>query len=102
MNLPVKLSDKAVEMVKSIMQRKGIPEDYSLRIGIRGGAGCLGVNYMLGFDKAKKNDQVYDLDGIPILIEKKDIMFLLGMTVDWVTNDGQSGFTFFKENPVES
>ena len=40
MNLePVKLSDKALEEVKNILQTKGIPSDYGLRIGIKGG-GC--------------------------------------------------------------
>lgn len=97
MNSPVKLTQEASEMVKNIMEKKGIPEDYKLRIGIKGGAGCLGVNYLLGFDKPREGDEEFDLDGIPVLIEKKHRMFLIGMKVDWVTKDGAAGFTFYKE-----
>ena len=95
---PVNLTSEAAEMVKSIMQKKGVPADYCLRIGIKGGAGCLGVNYLLGFDHIKEGDQKFDIEGIPVLIEKKHAMFLIGMTVDYVTNEGQQGFTFYKEN----
>ena len=98
MLVPINITPAAAEMVKSIMHKKGVPEGYMLRIGIKGGAGCLGVNYLLGFDQPKSGDQEFDLDGIPVLIEKKHTMFLLGMTVDYVTNEGQSGFTFYKKD----
>ena len=95
---PVKFTEAASAMVRSIMNKKGIPEDYSLRIGVKGGAGCFGINYLLGFDKAKEGDQEFEIEGIPVLIEKKHTMFLIGTTVDWVTENGQQGFTFYKED----
>ena len=84
------------------MNKKGVPADYKLRIGIKGGAGCLGVNYLLGFDHAKQGDQEFDVEGIPVLIEKKHAMFLIGMTVDYVTTDGQQGFSFSKSNNIST
>ena len=102
MFVPVKLTASAIEMVRSIMEEKEIPSDYSLRIGIRQGSGCAGVNYILGFDHAREGDQQFNLEGIPVVIEKKQTMFLVGMTVDWVTEDGQQGFTFIKEKKVNS
>lgn len=84
------------------MTKKGIPKGYSLRIGIRGGTGCLGVNYLLGFDKKKEGDQQFKMDGISVLIEKKHTLFLLGLTVDYVTDEGRQGFTFFKETEEQS
>ena len=41
--------------VRSIMQKKGIPKEYGLRLGIKG-AGCVGTSFLIGFDKKKEND----------------------------------------------
>lgn len=96
MNLePVELSDKAVEEVKSIMQTKGIPEDYGLRIGIKGG-GCGAMGFMLGFDQKKEEDIVYSKSDIPIYVDKKHIMYLLGVEVDFYDESDERGFVFNK------
>ncbi|MFZ6009016.1 MAG: iron-sulfur cluster assembly accessory protein, partial [Bacteroidota bacterium] len=59
---PVTLSSRAAEEVKRIMQTKGIPADYGLRLGVRGG-GCGGVSLIIGFDKKKDTDLSYTIDG---------------------------------------
>ncbi|MEJ7663717.1 MAG: hypothetical protein WKG07_31380 [Hymenobacter sp.] len=46
-----------------------MPADYGLRIGVQGG-GCSGMSYLLGFDKAKDQDEVYDLDGVQLIMDK--------------------------------
>ena len=66
MNLePVDLSEKAIVEVKNIMQTKGIPEDYGLRIGIKGG-GCGAIGFILGFDRQNDEDIAYLKRDIPI------------------------------------
>jgi iron-sulfur cluster assembly protein len=93
MLIPVKITEKALEEIKNIMAHKNIPEDYSLRLGIKGG-GCGGMSYILGFDKAKEGDQIFDFEGISVLIEKKHVMFLMGMQVDFYEGNDARGFTF--------
>ena len=102
--LPITLSDKAVEEVRKIMTSKNIPEEYGLRIGIKGSGGCAGYNYLLGFDKQKAKDMAFEIDGIPVYVAKKDTMYLLGLEVDFYEGSDARGFTFVKpdENKTEA
>ena len=93
---PVTLTEKAIEEVRNIMRSKNIPDDYSLRIGIKGSGGCAGFTFMLGFDKKKDTDLEYDIEGIPVLIEKKHTMYLLDLEVDFYEGADARGFTFVK------
>lgn len=92
---PVTLSDKAIEEVKQIMNKKNIPGDYHLRVGMRGG-GCGGMSFMLGFDKPKEGDLTYEFKGIPVVVEKRHTMYLIGLEVDFYEGSDARGFTFVK------
>jgi iron-sulfur cluster assembly protein len=91
---PVTISEKAVEEIKKIMQNKNVPEDYGLRVGIKGGGGCSGVSYLLGFDRIKDNDVAYEISNIPVFIEKKHTMYVIGMEIDFYEGADARGFTF--------
>ena len=93
--MPVFITEKAVEEVHKIMQNKSIPKEYGLRVGTRGG-GCGGMSFMLGFDKKKESDLEFVVDGIPVYIEKRHTMYLLGMEVDFYEGNDERGFTFIK------
>jgi iron-sulfur cluster assembly protein len=97
---PVTLSPSALEEVKKIMTHKNIPQGYGLRIGVRGGGGCGGVNYLLGFDKKKDDDLEYHQGEVPVFVEKKHLMFLLGLEVDFYEGADARGFTFVKQDPA--
>lgn len=89
---PVQITEKARKEIKDIMANKKIPEGYGLRVGVKGG-GC-GVAFILGFDKLKENDLSYELDDIPIYIQKREIMFLVGKEVDFYEGSDARGFVF--------
>lgn len=93
MIIPVQITEKAEAEIKNIMANKNIPSDYSLRVGVKGG-GCGGMSYALGFDKPKAEDQQFEISGIPVLIEKRHFMFLMGMQIDFFEGDEARGFTF--------
>lgn len=90
---PVTISSKAAEEIRKIMDTKGIPEDYSLRVGIRGG-GCGGVSLLIGFDKKKPTDLSYTIDGIEVLVDKKHTMYIIGKEVDFHESADARGFMF--------
>ena len=92
---PVSISDKAALEIQKIMATKGIPSDYGLRLGVRGG-GC-GVSLLVGFDKKKENDTQFIINDIPVFIDKKHTMYLIGKQVDFVETDQGRGFTFIEE-----
>lgn len=91
---PVEITEKAISEIKGIMATKNIPADYGLRIGISGGGGCGGMKFILGFDKKKEGDMDYMIDNIPVYVEKKHTMYLIGMQVDFYEGSDARGFTF--------
>ena len=95
--LPVKISDNAINEIKNILDNKNIPENYGLRMGIKG-SGCAGVSYFLGFDKKQENDNEYQTDFISVYIQKKDMLYLLGMQLDYHRGNDVQGFMFVKSD----
>lgn len=90
---PVTISAKAAEEIRKIMQTKNIPADYALRVGVRGG-GCSGVSLIIGFDKKKESDLAYEIEGIPVLVDKKHTMYIMGKQVDFHESEDARGFMF--------
>jgi len=91
---PVKLTPRAAEEVRKIMQTKNIPADYGLRVGIRGGGGCGGAQLIIGFDKKKEADIAYHIGDIPVYVDKKHTMYVIGKQVDFYEGADAKGFMF--------
>ena len=92
MDSPVEISDKALEEVKNILQNKGIPAGYGLRIATKG-MGC-GVGFKLGFDKKKETDEEYFVGDVQVLIQKREMMFLVGKKIEFYDESDGRGFVF--------
>lgn len=90
---PVTISAQAAVEIRKIMQTKNIPANYALRVGIRGG-GCGGVSLIIGFDKQKATDLSYSINNIPVLIDKKHTMYIIGKEVDFIEDADTRGFMF--------
>ena len=93
---PVQLTDRAAEEIRNIMSDKNIPDEYHLRVGVKGG-GCSGMSYILGFDRQRDHDLAFDLDGITVYMDKRQGLYLMGTVVDYQDGLDARGFTF--ENP---
>ena len=98
---PVTISSRAALEIKKIMKTKNIPADYGLRVGIKGGGGCGGASLLLGFDKKKESDLVYDIDEIPVYVDKKHTLYVIGKEIDFLENDQAHGFMFVDRNEVK-
>ena len=97
-NEEITLTDKAINEVKKIKAENQIPEDFGLRIGVKGG-GCSGLTYTLGFDSdIKDTDKIMLKDDIKVLIDWKSILYLSGTTIDY--SDGLTGKGFVFNNPL--
>ncbi len=90
---PVEITQAALHEIRDIMARKAIPAEYALRIGMKGG-GCGGMSFLLGFDHPHPQDDQYELEGLSVLIEKRHLMYLLGMQVDFEDGPHARGFIF--------
>jgi len=89
---PVTISEKAVQEIVRIIATKNIPQDYGLRVGVKGG-GC-GVSLLIGFDRQKDADQIYRISDIMVLIDKKHLMYVIGKEIDFYEGDAGQGFVF--------
>ena len=79
------------------MAEEGFDTNKFLRIGVKGG-GCSGMTYVLGFDDRTEKDERFDIDGIPVVMERSHGIYLAGMEVDWQGGLNSRGFTFNNPN----
>ncbi len=93
----INVTEKAIREMKKIMLENKIPEDYGLRVGVKGG-GCSGLSYTLGFDPEERiGDTVLEKDGVKIFIDMKSNLYLSGTEIDFT--DGLTGRGFVFNNP---
>jgi iron-sulfur cluster assembly protein len=93
----VQLAEGAIKEVKRLMSEPGFDQDQYLRIGVKGG-GCSGLSYVLGFDKKEEDDDIYEMEGIPVVMKKAHGIYLFGMVVDFEDGLNARGFVFKNPN----
>src|SRR5436309_2876304 len=91
---PVQLTEAAIRQVKYLLAQQKNPAMF-LRVGVRGG-GCTGLSYVLNIEMEKSDwDTEYDVDGVPLVVDKKSKLYLFGTTLDFDTSNlMEGGFTF--------
>jgi iron-sulfur cluster assembly protein len=95
--LQVGVSPKAVLKAKEALAKRGTPAAM-LRLGVRGG-GCSGFSYVIEFaDAPGPRDQVFDFDGLQVVVDPKSLVFLNGTTLDYEVKLMQHGFKFVNPN----
>ncbi len=95
--LPVALTTGAVTEIKRLMAAPDFDTTQRLRVGVKGG-GCSGMTYVLGFDKVEDDDELFELEGVPCIMNKSHGLYLFGMEVDWQGGLNSRGFTFSNPN----
>ncbi|MFC5409596.1 iron-sulfur cluster biosynthesis family protein [Larkinella bovis] len=91
---PVRLTPEARAQIQDTFQANKIPATYGLRVGVRGG-GC-GSSWLLGFDQPGQTDEVFEVESIRIIIDKKHLLYVLGVEVGYETSEDARGFTIQK------
>ena len=94
---PIGFTSTAIEELHRLYENLELKEDAVLRIGVKGG-GCSGMSYLLAFDKKEENDHEYSLEGIPVVMNKAHVMYVLGMEIDWEHGLSNRGFSFNNPN----
>jgi iron-sulfur cluster assembly protein len=94
--LPIQITPTAMANIKLIMTKKDVPEGYGLRIGTNNAATCGSTSFMLGFDTKKSGDDSFSFEGIEVLINKKEMLYLIGITLDYEEGKETAGFKFEK------
>src|ERR1700730_11793012 len=93
----ITLTDKGAEKVKEFLAAQAAVADTAgLRVGVRGG-GCSGFQYALGFDEQRDGDEVFEYEGIRLLVDRPSLPYVKGSVIDFV--EGLQGAGFKVENP---
>lgn len=93
-NLPVTFTAGALEELHRLKKDLETNAAPYLRIGVKGG-GCSGMSYLLAFDHIEEQkDNLYEIEGIEVIMNKAHVMYVLGMEIDWENGLGNRGFTF--------
>lgn len=90
------ITNNAVNQIKNIVVEQKVPEEYYLRIGTQSG-GCSGMQHILGFDSTPVDDSLdksFLIDETSIIIDRKSLFLLQGITIDYVEDIDQKGFMF--------
>lgn len=93
---PVNFTPTAIAKVKEIMAQQN-PVPAGLRVGVVGG-GCSGFSYSMSFENgAGMMDKTFDFDGLKVYVDATSLMYLKGVSVDYVETLEAAGFKF--DNP---
>jgi iron-sulfur cluster assembly accessory protein len=87
---------QAAGKIKDIKAAQAASEDTGLRVRVVGG-GCSGFQYQLAFDSPQAGDQVFETDGVKVVVDPKSFLYLNGTEIDYV--DGLTGAGFTMKNP---
>lgn len=96
---PVSFTPAAMEELNRLIATLDLGEARYLRIGVKGG-GCAGMSYLLAFDIREEKDNRYQISNIPVVINKAQVMYVLGMQIDWENSDHNKGFVFLNPDAI--
>lgn len=92
----ITLSPAAHERVKTFLAKRG--KGIGLRLGVKT-SGCSGLAYVLEFvDTLNPDDQVFEQDGVNIIVDGKSLVYLDGTHLDFVKEGLNEGFKFTNPN----
>ncbi|WP_341525102.1 iron-sulfur cluster assembly accessory protein [Nostoc sp. UHCC 0302] len=96
------LSESALRQVKLLQDKQG--KDLCLRVGVRQG-GCSGMSYMMDFEDVSKitpQDEVFDYEGFKIVSDRKSLLYLYGLMLDYSDAMIGGGFQFTNPNAAQT
>jgi iron-sulfur cluster assembly protein len=93
----INVTEKAAREIKRVFESQGKP-DALLRVYVAGG-GCSGLSYGMALEEGtEEGDQVFEENGVQIVVDSRSYMYIAGSKIDWAT-DQMMGGGFKIENP---
>ena len=95
--MAITLTERAAAHAKTYLTKHS--PSAALRLGVKP-TGCSGNAYVVEFaDAAGPDDQIFESDGVRIVVDRKSLVFLDGTEVDYTREGLNEGFRF--KNPKE-
>ncbi|HEY5604070.1 MAG TPA: iron-sulfur cluster assembly accessory protein [Gammaproteobacteria bacterium] len=95
--MAVSLTQAAAQRVATMLEKRG--SGIGLRLGTRK-SGCSGFAYVVDYaDNVGEHDQVFESQGVKIIVDTNSLPYLEGMEVDYRKSNGlNEGFEFNNPN----
>lgn len=94
--MSVKLSSSAINQVKTQLEKRG--KGVGMRLSVKK-AGCSGFAYVIDFaDELQDDDNVFDNNGVKVIVNNSDLDFLDGMELDYTREGISEAFRFNNPN----
>ena len=91
----IDLTDSAANKMKELLNDS---ENTGVRVGVFGG-GCSGLQYKLEMSSSPlEGDKIITVKEVDLYVDKKSYLFLVGTTIDFITDMMQMGFKFINPN----
>ena len=91
---PLRVTPKAITMIKLTREQEGLADACGLRVAVRGG-GCSGFEYALDFEEeARETDFVLEYEGLQVFVDPVSARYLAGTEIDYVLGTTGAGFKF--------
>lgn len=98
--MSITLTDKAAEHVRNFLSKQ--TDAKGLRVGVRP-TGCSGFSYVVETaETINDGDQVFDSQGITIIVDKDSLSYLNGTEMDFQREGLNEGFKFNNPNVAET
>lgn len=98
--MTITVTPTAISEVQKFMEEQGAAETAGLRVAVLPG-GCSGFQYGLMIDEGEgdaDSDQVFEVNGVKLLVDPISLRYLKGAEVDFVDNHMGGGFTIKNPN----
>jgi iron-sulfur cluster assembly protein len=93
----IAITESAAQEIARQREKRGTP-NARIRVGVRGG-GCTGFTYVFEWaDELKPKDTEFSEHGVAIVVDPKSLVYLGGMTLDFVRGMMGHGFKFNNPN----
>ena len=93
----IAITESAAQESARQRDKRGTP-NARIRVGVRGG-GCTGFTYVFEWaDELKPKDSEFSAHGVAIVVDPKSLVYLGGMTLDFVRGMMGHGFKFNNPN----
>ena len=90
--MAITLTDRAVDHVRHFLAHRG--GAVGLRLGVKR-TGCSGLAYVVDYaDDIQDDDEVFEADGIKVIVDRESLQFIDGTEVDYVREGLNEAFSF--------
>ncbi|MGE5655906.1 MAG: HesB/IscA family protein [Actinomycetota bacterium] len=98
----IQITEAALRQVLLLREKQG--KDLCLRVGVRQG-GCSGMSYLMDFidpTTIGEHDDVFDYEGFQVVCDRKSLLYLYGLVLDYSDAMIGGGFQFTNPNATQT